>query len=271
MARKEHDCRQRELDHAQEMAILIAEKKVAIANAKLKAIEEALQEDDYTERVSIPEIPEDKVEQRTDEWVNSVTSQEHDFPMSNPATRKEGYPQDPPENTSNPTPIMTAHNNAPQATTPSQDGVTAKAVSYSPTQASQVGPTERTLIESLTLANKQIVAGLARQNLPKCHPDIFSGDAPLFHPWKRAFKGMIKDTSVTAEQEINYLRSFTRGEVQRVVDNFRIRHQNDPVTLLQDLWKELEARFGSQAVITNALLERLQRASNFHEKDYAKL
>ena len=201
MARKEHDCGQQELHHAQEMAILIGDKKVAIANAKLKAIEEALQEDDYTERVSIPEIPEEKVEQRTDEWVNSVTSQEHNFPMSNPATHK-GYPQDPPENTSNPTPIMTAHNNAPQATTPSQDGVTAEAVSYSPTQASQVGPTESTLIESLTSANKQIVAGLARQNLSKCHPDIFSGDAPLFHPWKRAFKAMIKDTSVTAQGRI---------------------------------------------------------------------
>lgn len=44
MARKEHDCRQRELDHAQEMAILYADKKVAIANAKLNAIEKALQE-----------------------------------------------------------------------------------------------------------------------------------------------------------------------------------------------------------------------------------
>jgi hypothetical protein len=116
-----------------------------------------------------------------------------------------------------------------------------------------------------------VVAGLARQNLPKCHPDIFSGDATLFHPWKRAFKAMIKDTSVTAEQEINYLRSFTRGEVQRVVDNFRIHHHNDPTSLLQNLWKELETGFGSAAVITNALLERLHSSSNFHEKDYAKL
>jgi hypothetical protein len=49
MARKEHDCRQRELEHAKEMAILIADKKVAIANAKLKAIEEALQEGELGE------------------------------------------------------------------------------------------------------------------------------------------------------------------------------------------------------------------------------
>jgi predicted lipid-binding transport protein (Tim44 family) len=50
MTRKEHDCRKRELEHAKEMAILIADKKVAIANAKLKAIEEALQEEELGEK-----------------------------------------------------------------------------------------------------------------------------------------------------------------------------------------------------------------------------
>jgi guanylate kinase len=50
MTRKEHDCRKRELEHAKEMAILIVDKKVAIANAKLKAIEEALQEEELGEK-----------------------------------------------------------------------------------------------------------------------------------------------------------------------------------------------------------------------------
>lgn len=82
---------------------------------------------------------------------------------------------------------------------------------------------------------------------------------------------MIKNTSVTAEQEINYLCSFTRGEVQQVdkiVDNFRKRHQSDPTANLQNLWRELETCFGSAAVITNPLLERLKNASNFQEKDH---
>ena len=105
-----------------------------------------------------------------------------------------------------------------------------------PAQLSRVGDASGSqLIESLTSANRQVVAGLARQNLPKCHPDIFSGDITLFHPWKRAFKTIIKDTSVTADQEINYLRSFTRRDVQRVVDNFWKRHQNDPTALLENL------------------------------------
>ena len=75
MAVKEHDSRQRELDHAKEMAILIADKKVAIANAKLKAVEEALQEEELA-RIGLPEVPEITVEERTGDLVNSVTSQE---------------------------------------------------------------------------------------------------------------------------------------------------------------------------------------------------
>lgn len=67
------------------------------------------------------------------------------------------------------------------------------------------------LIETLAFSNKQIVAGLARQNLPTCHPDTFSGDPTIFHPWKMALKAMISDAEVSPVNEINYPRSFTNG------------------------------------------------------------
>ena len=82
---------------------------------------------------------------------------------------------------------------------------------------------------------------------------------------------MIKDADVSPVQEINYLRSFTSEDAQRLVDNYRKRQQNDPVTLLESLWKELERRFGSAAVITNALLERMQKTAAFNESDNTKL
>ena len=83
------------------------------------------------------------------------------------------------------------------------------------------------LVEMLTSVNEQIVAGLARQNLPKCHPDTFNGDHTLFHPWKAAFKAMISDTNVSSVQEVNYLRRFTSGEAQKLVDNYWQRKQRD--------------------------------------------
>ena len=87
-------------------------------------------------------------------------------------------------------------------------------------------------METLTSVNQQVVAGPARQNLPKCHPDTFSGDATLFHPWKSVFKAIIGDANVSPAQEINYLRSFTAGDPQRLVDNYRKRQNSDPIKLL---------------------------------------
>ena len=127
------------------------------------------------------------------------------------------------------------------------------------------------LIETLISVNQQIVAGLARQNLPKCHPDTFGGDPTLFHPWKAAFKAMISDSNVSPVQEVNYLRRFTSGEAQRLVDNYRKRKQHDPSRLLSSLWAELERRFGSAAAITRVLLECMSKTAAFDDSENTKL
>ena len=82
---------------------------------------------------------------------------------------------------------------------------------------------------------------------------------------------MLIDTDVSPTQEINYLRSFTSGTSQRLVDNYRKRQMRDPVALLKDLWEELERRFGSAAVISNTLLERLHNSAMFSEHDNKNL
>ena len=64
---------------------------------------------------------------------------------------------------------------------------------------------------------------------------------------------MLMDTDVSPTQEINYLRSFTSGAPQRLIDNYRKRQMRDPVALLSELWGELERRFGSAAVISNTI------------------
>ena len=69
----------------------------------------------------------------------------------------------------------------------------------------------------------------------------------------------------------NWHQRGERGQAQRLVDNYRKGQQNDPVTLLEGLWKELERRFGSAAVITNALLEHMQKSAAFNESDNTKL
>ncbi|KAK3749126.1 hypothetical protein QZH41_001121 [Actinostola sp. cb2023] len=271
IAEKEHERKQREVEeqsrrereraqHDRDMAILEARRKEEIANAKLEAIKDAFSEEDLRDRTHrLPAVP--LARNRTNEWVYEGQHATRTSPT-------DGNPRrDPPPRPSGIAPPIRTGSLARDFYHP--DERVGGQPFFASTPMRDI--TGSQLIETLTATNQQIVSGLARQNLPKCHPDTFIGDATLFHPWKKAFKAMIRDTEVSPEQEVNYLRKFTSGDVQRVVDNFRKRQQSDPASLLQSLWLELERRFGSSAVITNALLERLHESAAFNESDTVKL
>ena len=264
-----------------EMAILGADKRAAIANAKLKVFEDAFLEEGLGEDYELPEFkhPQIKTEERTSQWVHSSPSLDLSPPGN--LSRQETAPK----------PLIVSEEAKPLSSQPPQPKTPEKteqshvlssdpesdrklndsqaALNQHPLTTST--PLRSQLIDSLTVVNQQIVAGLARQNLPKCQPDVFSGDPTLFHPWKSAFKVMLIDTDISPIQEINYLRSFTSGTPQRLVDNYRKRQMRDPVALLRDLWEELERHFGSAAVISNTLLERLRNSATLSAHDNENL
>lgn len=88
IAEKEHARREREAElernrkqeraqHDKDLAMLAATRKVAVAEAKVRAIELAMEEQEIEERGEIPGIPHAKTEERTLDWIqsnpNSVT------------------------------------------------------------------------------------------------------------------------------------------------------------------------------------------------------
>ena len=249
IAEKEHERRKREAEiertreqeranHEKEMAFLAAERKIAVADAKLKAIEQATDEEDTGDKIEIAGIPNSKSEERTSTWLNSMTP-ETPQPGADMTKQQSPFEVKIPEK-------LPAKSRAAVSQPENNDGnvqITHQAFGRSLTSSTPINITGSQLVETLTSVNEQIVAGLARQNLPKCHPDTFSGDPTLFHPWKAAFKAMISDTNVSPVQEVNYLRRFTGGEAQKLVDNYRKRKQRDPNRLLDSLWAELERRF----------------------------
>ena len=286
-AELERNRQQERAQHDRDLAMLAANRKVAVADAKLKAIELAIEEQEIEERGEIPGIPHAKTEERTLNWVhsnpNSVTqSLPQKFETKcQPEILKgkdEGREQNwVPSKLASEVPLI--KNEVPQQNFPMSKFSEVPRVNtdrHTPSQpfvaSTPIRETSAShLIETLTFSNKQLVAGLARQNLPKCHPDTFSGDPTIFHPWKMAFKARISDAEVSPVNEINYLRSFTSGEPQRLVDNYRKRQQLDPSALLKNLWEELERRFGSPAVITNTLLERMHETAAFSDNENLKL
>ena len=93
----------------------------------------------------------------------------------------------------------------------------------------------------------------------------------MFHSWKRSFKAMVEDADIAANQELNYLRSYTSGDPHQLVDNYRKRQGDNPTVTLAELGADLERRFGYAAALTQALRDRLIIAAGFSEKDGARL
>ena len=82
IAEVEHERRKRETEiertleqeranHEKELAFLTAERKIAIADAKLKAIEQAMGEEDTGDKIEIAGIPNAKSEEQSFAWLNS--------------------------------------------------------------------------------------------------------------------------------------------------------------------------------------------------------
>jgi hypothetical protein len=79
------------------------------------------------------------------------------------------------------------------------------------------------------------------------------------------------DPNLSPSQEIAYLRNYTKGNAQDLVNHFRKRQQDDPAVTLHEFWKELEQRFGNTAILTDALLQRLRDSTKFTPRDKTKL
>ncbi|EDO32303.1 predicted protein [Nematostella vectensis] len=217
--------------HETEIAILEADKKAAIASAKLKAIKQALCEEEYGVKFNLPECP--KSGGRTQDWVSKIT------PVDQGSLQRATEPGNVPKETVSQHRTQTASHAAVKqefGDNPKRSAdnpfVKSETATMTPTINTHLATSGNDLLNYSANLNQQILAGLARQNLPKCQPDKFSGDATLFHPWKSAFLAMLEDASVSATQQINYMRSFTSGEPQRLVDSYRKRQHRDPSTLL---------------------------------------
>jgi len=61
---------------------------------------------------------------------------------------------------------------------------------------------------------------------------------------------MVRDSDIAPEQELNYFRSFTSGDLQELVNNYRKRQGHNPATNPGNPWKQLEMRLGNIADLT---------------------
>ncbi|CAB3978894.1 PREDICTED: uncharacterized protein LOC107357656 [Paramuricea clavata] len=284
-AEEELCLKQRRAQHDIEMAILAAEKAEAIANAKLHAIEQSIMKEELPYLLTKQrDLEVEDTESRTKVWVDTHSDSKHKPNLTDPNVDTLHHKPETTENTTELPPvtnqiaegIQVANVNEHINDNRSKSIFTPKGFAGNPPIFTPSSPIPspaayQECIEGIAKTNERVVASLARQNLPKCHPEVFQGDATLFHPWKKSFNAMIHDANLNPNQEMAYLRNYTKGKVRELVDNYRKRQQSDPVITLRDLWTEMGRRFGNTAIITNSLLQRLQQSAKFNGRDKAKL
>ena len=257
-ARKQHEAQdelrkatERE-KHDHDMAIFKARKLKAVASAKLDAIEQSV--DDENIAIRRQTVKHEDASERTRTWLGDQSQVNIDH---NSEERSNLYEQKEPN-------LSTKYHR--------QSPVFHREVTGPQDNSNQHRPAEMQYCFNAILAtNEQLVESLAKQSLPKCHPDLFTGDVTMFYDWKRAFKAMIRDMGISPEQVINYLYKYTSGEPRRLLNSFRKRQHKDPKKLLSEVWTELESRFGNVAAITHMLLEQLREKAKFEENDRKRL
>ena len=187
-----------------------------MANAKLKVFEEDLLEEELEKdfELSVWEVPKIKAEERTSQWVHSNplptgkvsrSKRIHEL-LSMPEQIKLPLHPTPKERKSEKTDLLPElhilNPDLPQQQSTDEDrGVPQNTIFNRQLLISSTPLKDFTgsqLIDSLTVANQQIVAGLARQNLPKCQPDIFSGDE-LWEKLERHFGSIAVISNILLE------------------------------------------------------------------------
>ena len=231
-------------DH--DMAILKARKLKAVANAKLDAIEQSVDGKDTAIRKL--NVKHEDTSKRTRTWLGDqrqVINDNNSEELSDLYEQKETI------------------TNLPTKYHP-ENPVFHRKVTESQDNNNQHRPSEmQYCFNAIIATNERLVESLAKQSLPKCPPDLFTGDVTMFYAWKQAFKAMIRDMGISPEQEVNYLYKYTSGEPRRLLNSFRKCQRKDPKKLLSEVWTELESRFA----ITHSLLEQLREKAKFEEND----
>ena len=240
-----------------DVAVLKAKKLEAVASTKLDAIEQSVEGEDLLTRTSSFKLKHENPSERTRAWI----SDQEQIVMSGDTEidKKQIHVKEP---------GLDKEITNPRHQSPILPGKTNK---FQENKFKSFEVDIEHCFNEISATNERLVESLARQNLPKCHPDVFNGDATMFHPWKRAFKAMIRDTGISPEQELNYLYKYTTGDPRRLLDSFRKRQYRKPETLLKKTWNEMESRFGNTAAISRSLLEQLVEKAKFDENDRKRL
>ena len=179
--------------HDRDMAVLAAKKLTAVAEAKLHAIEQSILNESNSSRKHVDEDVSVTSRLRAEMWIRSqrhhqVPKATHTNSQGREAVRLNEEPHPPRDRQ-----LRESSDMSDSDKSLLQPNVSSSVFVQQPSEERNPISITNKGTKIIAVINDKLTASLARMNLPKCHPDLFSGNATMFHPWETSFKAMIRD------------------------------------------------------------------------------
>ncbi|CAB4037628.1 Hypothetical predicted protein [Paramuricea clavata] len=211
--REEFVLAKRKLDEQTRLEALRLEGDAAIAVARAEAIDDELGFDISHEQNPI-DLPIENPQTRVQQFIDN----QYLHPQTNdpePTSRDTGNTQQTPSHHLNPMVQPFAPKNCPTATNSDQNIM-------------------RSCLEFM----------VRREILTK-RVEKFDDDPQNFHTWKTSFKTMLKDISITPQEELSLLTEYTSKESKKFVQKLRNAYIQNPAKGVVEVWNKLGESFGS--------------------------
>ena len=98
---------------------------------------------------------------------------------------------------------------------------------------------------------------MARREVITKKVEKFNDNPEDCHTWKTSFKTMLKNITITPQEELSLLTEYTSKESRKLVQQLRNAYIQNPVKGVQEVWIKLGERFGSDVVLTKAYLDKI--------------
>ena len=98
---------------------------------------------------------------------------------------------------------------------------------------------------------------LARRELISKKIEKFDDRPENYHTWKGSLENMIKGVNLSPSEQLSLIIEHTTNESKRLVQRLRNAYIENPGEGLKQVWCKLGERFGSNAVVTQVHLAKL--------------
>ena len=96
-----------------------------------------------------------------------------------------------------------------------------------------------------------------RQELLRGLKEQFTGEIELYWNWKETIKSRLLEIDATDSIEIQVLRANTQGRPHEIIRDLTIAGTFSPKTVVDNIWRDLDNRYGSEIRLTNHLFGKL--------------